>query len=138
MSSGNSLAVQCFHCCGPGSIFGWGTKILQLSMAQPKKKRKKTFHYPHQRICRPRPAILALQVKHGGQERVRTRRFSQGLTEPKPGMSPLIPLHYTHGWFLENEDSGHYYYQLTNRKPSYTAGGNATCTATVENSMRVP
>ena len=55
---------------------------------------------------------------------MRTRRLSQGLTDPKPGNSSLIPLHYTHGWFLENEDSGHDYYQLFNRKPSYTAGGN--------------
>ena len=39
MSSGNSLAAQCFHCCGPGSILGWGTKIPQLSMAQPKEKK---------------------------------------------------------------------------------------------------
>ena len=31
------VRTQCFHCQGPGSISGWGTKILHV--AWPKNKR---------------------------------------------------------------------------------------------------
>ena len=99
-------------------------ELRSHSWAWHSQKRKKLFHYLHQRKCGPRPVVLALQVKHWGQERVWTCRLSQGLTDPKLGDSSLIPLHYTRGWFLENEDSGHYYCQLFNRKPFCTAGGN--------------
>jgi len=43
--SGNSLAVQrlglCFQCCGPSSIPGWGTTILQAAQPDQKKKKRK-------------------------------------------------------------------------------------------------
>ena len=36
---GRVVRTLCFHCRGPGSVPGWGTKILEA--AQPKKKEKK-------------------------------------------------------------------------------------------------
>ena len=36
---GPVVRTRCFHCHGPGSIPGWGTKILQAT--QPKKKERK-------------------------------------------------------------------------------------------------
>ena len=35
------VRTQCFHCHGPGSIPGQGTKIMQAT--QPKKKKKKLY-----------------------------------------------------------------------------------------------
>ena len=30
-SGGLLVRTWCFHCCGPGSIHGWGTEILQAA-----------------------------------------------------------------------------------------------------------
>ena len=40
---GPVVKAQCFHCHGPGSVSGWGTKILQSRVAWPfwEKKKKK-------------------------------------------------------------------------------------------------
>ena len=35
-----AIRIPGFHCCGQGSILGWGTEILQ-AMQQGKKKKKK-------------------------------------------------------------------------------------------------
>ena len=35
------VRTQCFHCHGPGSIPGQGTKIMHAT--QPKKKKKKNY-----------------------------------------------------------------------------------------------
>ena len=35
------VRIQCFHCCGRGSIPGQGTEILQATWCDQKKKKKK-------------------------------------------------------------------------------------------------
>ena len=47
---GNSLAVQlvralCFHCWGPGSVLGRGTKILQATRHSQREKKQRKFNY---------------------------------------------------------------------------------------------
>ena len=41
------LRIQCFHCCGPGSVSGWGTEIPQDTWhGQNKKIKKQTTKKP--------------------------------------------------------------------------------------------
>ena len=50
------VRTRCFHCQGPGSIPGQGTKILQAAAVWPDKinkeeKKKKFEDYTHGHIC---------------------------------------------------------------------------------------
>ena len=45
---GPVVRTLCFHCWGPGSILGWGTKTLQaVQWGQKKKKERKKYKYTY-------------------------------------------------------------------------------------------
>ena len=45
-----AIRIPGFHCCGQGSILGWGTEILQ-AMQQGKKKKRKSSCYYNSEFC---------------------------------------------------------------------------------------
>ena len=46
-----AIRIPGFHCCGQGSILGWGTEILQAMQQGKKKKKRKSSCYYNSEFC---------------------------------------------------------------------------------------